>query len=237
MYEKYKITGTMELLSGLHIRGEGTCQAFHTIDETIMRDAWTDLPIIPGSSFKGKLRTLLATWMGDGKLPNDPADDPEKILRLFGTNKRIGDGKIPKARLQFCDMHIKKESLLKLEEHSIFSPTEIKTELSINRLTMEAKKREIERVIRGVEFGFEIIYNVEFEDGDTNRQKQILEEIQNDFEIIRVGLDLLEADYLGGKGNSGYGRVAFHDMHVDLIFGNSSVAKYNQILCVDKERK
>lgn len=237
MYEKFKITGTIEVVSGLHIGGLCSMTGLQNLDEYVVRDVWTDLPMIPGSSLKGKLRTLLSMWMNAGKLPCDPADDPWQIKKLFGHSCRDENGRIPKGRLQFCDMYITEESLAKLEEKSILSPTEVKVETAINRLTMQTETRQIERVIRGVEFGLDIIYNAEFEDGNSARQKEINEEIQKDFETLRVGFDLLERDYLGGKGTRGYGRVLLHDLSVDLIFGSSSVAVYNKILNTEKERK
>ena len=58
-YSKVKISGIIELKSGLHI---GTSNAFAAIGATnnpIIKDPLTNLPYIPGSTLKGKMRSLL----------------------------------------------------------------------------------------------------------------------------------------------------------------------------------
>ena len=74
-----------------------------------------------------------------------------------------------------------------------------------------ANPRQIERVVRGSEFLFELIYNVE----DTD-------EAQEDFENIRKAIDLLENDYLGGGGSRGNGRVLFKDLTTKVVTGDKS---------------
>ena len=54
MFSKIKITGTIEVLSGLHIGGSDAFAAIGAIDSPVIRDAYTDYPMIPGSSLKGK---------------------------------------------------------------------------------------------------------------------------------------------------------------------------------------
>ena len=64
-YAKVKITAQIRLETGLHI---GTSNAFAAIgatDSPVIKDPITNLPIIPGSSIKGKMRTLLARVYND----------------------------------------------------------------------------------------------------------------------------------------------------------------------------
>ena len=85
MYSKIEITGKIEVVTGMHIGGSEAFAAIGAIDSPIIKDTLTNKPIIPGSSLKGKLRTLLAREYND-KIPEHENDD-EKILRLFGSAK------------------------------------------------------------------------------------------------------------------------------------------------------
>ena len=60
MYGKLKITGKIELVTGLHIGGASSFSAIGAVDSPVIKDIRNGNPIIPGSSLKGKLRTLLA---------------------------------------------------------------------------------------------------------------------------------------------------------------------------------
>ena len=55
-----KLTGTIELLSGLHIGGGDDTMKIGGIDNGVIKDVNTDKPYIPGSSLKGKMRSLNA---------------------------------------------------------------------------------------------------------------------------------------------------------------------------------
>src|SRR3989338_2370675 len=56
---KIIITGTLECLTGLHIGASKENMEIGAIDSPVVRDPITREPYIPGSSLKGKLRTLL----------------------------------------------------------------------------------------------------------------------------------------------------------------------------------
>ena len=60
MYAKIQILGTIEVVTGMHIGGSGAFAAIGAVDSPIIKDVITNLPLIPGSSLKGKMRTLLA---------------------------------------------------------------------------------------------------------------------------------------------------------------------------------
>ena len=84
MYAKLNITGTITSVTGMHIGGSSGFSAIGAIDSAVIRDIRTDLPMIPGSSIKGKMRSLLARQYNDGPLPGKHANDDQRILRLFG---------------------------------------------------------------------------------------------------------------------------------------------------------
>ena len=65
MYSKIEITGKIEVVTGMHIGGSEAFAAIGAIDSPVIKDTLTNKPIIPGSSLKGKLRTLLAREYND----------------------------------------------------------------------------------------------------------------------------------------------------------------------------
>ena len=181
--------------------------------------------MIPGTTLKGKLRTLMAKGFSDSvsAMIGKHDDDPEIVLRLFGNAKKTVQ-EHRNSRLIFSDMIL--SNMDELKQLDIHSATEVKFENSINRLTAVANPRQIERVIRGSEFELELIYNVEDET-----------QIQEDFEAIRYGRTLLEYDYLGGSGSRGYGKVKFEDLQAENVIGNLSdevMQLCNEILSEEK---
>lgn len=204
---KIKITGVIEVKTGLHIGGDTSFSAIGAIDLPVVRDPLTRGPIIPGSTIKGKLRSLLARQFGS--LPAKGVagfeNDAAEVVRLFGSSKKASDAAgagIQQSRLMFKDAFlINKEDLPQMFE--------TKFENTIDRLTAVANPRQIERVIRGAKFDLEIIYNVEDEG-----------QIEEDFENIQLAFDLLRNDYLGGGGTRGNGRVDLAGIGVEVVTGD-----------------
>ena len=60
MYGKILIRCDLEVRTGMHIGGSSAFSAIGAVDSPVVRDPYTGYPIVPGSSLKGKLRTLLA---------------------------------------------------------------------------------------------------------------------------------------------------------------------------------
>ncbi|MBF0840631.1 type III-A CRISPR-associated RAMP protein Csm3 [Staphylococcus lentus] len=212
MYSKLKITGKIEVVTGLHIGGGGESSMIGAIDSPVVRDLQTKMPIIPGSSIKGKMRTLLAKKYGLKLNQESQNDDAEEVLRLFGSSEK---GNIKRARLQISDAFYSEDTKSYFQKNDI-SFTETKFENTINRLTAVANPRQIERVTRGSEFDFTFIYNVEDES-----------EIESDFQNIKDAIHLLENDYLGGGGTRGNGRVLFKDVTVETVVGNYDSSNLN----------
>lgn len=220
MYGKIQILGTIELVTGMHIGGSSQFAAIGAVDSPVVRDKKSDKPMIPGSSLKGKLRTLLARLYSESVMIGNHNDDPEIVLRLFGSSEKGADMRMKPSRLIFTDAVVSNMDQLKKE--GIHSATEVKFENTINRVTAVANPRQIERTIRGTEFPLEIIYNMDKED-----------EIIEDFGAIRDGLKLLQYDYIGGHGSRGYGKVKFTNLSADIVIGDLNdevLEKCNKIL-------
>lgn len=215
MYSKIQITGRIEVETGMHIGGSSAFAAIGAVDSPVIRDVRTNLPMIPGSSLKGKMRTLLAKAYNDTICK--PDDDNLRITRLFGSAKK---GNIQKSRLLFSDMILSNQE--ELRQMGLQSLTEVKFENSINRATAVANPRQIERVVRGSEFKLDIMYEAEDE-------KDVIE----DMELLAEGMQLLQYDYLGGSGSRGYGRVLFKDVYAEVVVGvidESIINKCNETL-------
>jgi CRISPR-associated protein Csm3 len=61
---KYIIQGKIHCLTGLHIGGSDTGIEIGGLDNPVIKDPLTDLPYIPGSSLKGKLRAVTEWNLG-----------------------------------------------------------------------------------------------------------------------------------------------------------------------------
>lgn len=209
---KIVVRADLILLTGLHIGGSKEFAGIGAVDSIVIRDPLTKEPIIPGSSVKGKMRNLLARHAEGGPFL-ELKEEPDFLKRLFGGEKSSGGGKgessrqLIASRLQFPDIFMKKSSVEKIKnmETDLYL-TEIKFENTINRITGEAKPRQMERVPAGAKFDFVLIYNIEKRD-----------EIEEDFKNIANGLKLLQYDYLGGGGSRGNGRIAFQKFRLEAV--------------------
>ena len=217
MSGKLIIRCELEVLTGMHIGGTDIFSAIGAVDSPVIRDSHSGLPIVPGSSLKGKLRALLAQSLNeravsdhnsddertvsdhnsdDERAVSDHNSDDERILRLFGSSKPIRA-----SRLQFSDCFMKNADKLKN-----VGVTEIKSENTISRADSKANPRQIERVIPGALFEVVITYN--FIDAET---------ADEDLRLLAKAMKLLEVDYLGGHGSRGSGRVKLRNFSVDNL--------------------
>lgn len=202
MYAKIQITGKFEVVTGMHIGGGSAFAAIGAVDSSVIKDTQSKLPMIPGSSLKGKMRTLLAKRYNDRIV--EPDNDAPEIIRVFGSAKK---GQTHSSRIIVADMIMSNSE--ELHKKEINSMTEVKFENTISRQTAVANPRQIERVIRGAQFDLDIIYEVE-----------AVDEILSDMRLVAEGMKLLQYDYLGGHGSRGYGKVKFNDVCADVVVGD-----------------
>ncbi|MCO6428275.1 type III-A CRISPR-associated RAMP protein Csm3 [Nitrosomonas communis] len=224
-----QIKGTIELKTGLHIGGGDSEMRIGGIDNTVIKNPVSGLPYIPGSSLKGKMRSLLEWRFGlvaatNGKpfsfqhLKSTDTPNARDLLRLFGgapgSDTDAIANKIGPSRLAFWDCPLNaqwKQNVL--GEHT--SATEAKTENSIDRIKGVAANgaiRQTERVVAGAQFDFRLSLKVHDDEDLLN--------------IVLEGLKLLEYDSLGGSGSRGYGKISLIDLQVD---GEPLQARFDQI--------
>jgi CRISPR-associated protein Csm3 len=209
------ITFDIQALTGLHIGGSDAGIEIGGVDNTVIRDRLTDQPYIPGSSLKGKMRSLLDKY--EGKPINFPPRNPafhvcqEKgdylkcdVCHVFGVSGQQ-DFSEP-TRLIVRDAFLSSKSIDELKKAQTDMPfTEVKTEVSIDRVTSAANPRPFERVPAGTEFsGAEFVYAIYYP-----------EDIQR-IEKVFKGMGLVEDDYLGGGGSRGSGKVKFKNIKIHI---------------------
>ena len=86
MYGKILIRCDLEVRTGMHIGGSSAFSAIGAVDSPVVRDPYTGYPIVPGSSLKGKLRTLLAS--SGVTVVNDPAQATATLVVLRESDGR-----------------------------------------------------------------------------------------------------------------------------------------------------
>ena len=210
-----EIKAKLVLETGVHIGAGDSEMHIGGIDNSVIKHPITQSPYIPGSSLKGKIRTLLE-WRS-GAVQNAPltvkdiTKNPEEvknILRLFGIsgdtkNSEQEVAEIGVSRLAFWDCALDSDWEKAIRDDNQLL-TEAKSENTIDRITSTAgNPRQTERVPAAAEFDFKLMLR-QFE-GD---KPELLE-------LVLKGLKLLELDSLGGSVSRGYGKVKFTKLTVD----------------------
>jgi CRISPR-associated protein Csm3 len=208
------LSGVLILRTGLHIGAGKNDIVIGGLDNSVQRDPATRLPVIPGSSLKGKLRILLEWRYGLQGRDNGPyMGEPEsqegaKVLRIFGALPKVGRNEVwphGPGRLKVADLKVISSPE---DPEDLF---EEKPETAINRLTGTAAKgtlRTTERVVSGTEFRLDIAFRCFASDN--------LKEV-DEFELfheVLQGLELVALDGLGGSTSRGYGRVGFSGLEL-----------------------
>ncbi len=207
----YILRGKFKCLTGLHIGGSKEKMEIGGVDSPVVRDPRTRFPYVPGSSLKGKLRSLLEYGLG-AVPPTGEVSANTEIVRLFGIGADVKEPKestlhkIGPSRLVVRDCHPDDETKKwwKTMDTDLLY-TEYKSENGINRITSAANPRFIERVAAGSQFEFEFVYSVY----DITRDDSYKNDVEEDLGNLRMALLMLEHNFLGKSGSRGYGRVEF----------------------------
>lgn len=207
LIKKIELTVIMKLITGLHIGASKDNVEIGGIDNPVVRvKLKNNQPYIPGSSLKGKLRSLLEIAKG-----KDLGEDIE-INRLFGY---IGKNAEP-SRLIVRDAYLTSDSAEELESVELDMPyTEAKFENSINRIKGTATDpRQIERVPAGAKFQVNFVLNIYKKIGETTEE----DDKDKLIKLLKTSIELLKKDYLGGSGTRGYGQVDFESELKETIY-------------------
>ena len=230
---KLIISGKITAETGLHIGGSKSSLDIGGVDLNVIKTP-QGVPFIPGSSLKGKLRSLLAKTEGsmavnarDAKGAKSDEDFPY-LLQIFGSSGDDKDrGEI--TRLLVRDASLDRDSFDKEFKEKGFEVelgfTDVKWENTINRRKGTAENpRQLERVPAGASFDFEIVYDL-YENADSTEYKNKADKpepngsgnisiLKKHLWALETAMRLLQDDYLGGQGSRGYGKVKFDDVAV-----------------------
>ena len=215
-----KITGTIDLITGLHIGGNDTGMSIGGTDNPVIKHPLSKQPYIPGSSIKGKIRSLLEWDLGvvglcEGKplsfdkissiTDPDEKEAAKTLLKLFGGAPKPNTAQeliieIGPTRLSFWDCEMTAD-WVKSQDNNLL--TEIKTENVIDRIKGTAEHpRQMERVPAGARFQFALSLRVHNDEDLTPM-------------LIR-GLHLLQLTGLGGSSSRGYGKIKINLDNINL---------------------
>lgn len=236
------IKGTLNCDTGLHIGSGNDELKIGGIDKYVIKTA-NNQPYIPGSSFKGKTRSLFEKWKGlpsnrkgADKIYRYEAADINTALscelsRLFGsTSKNENTGQ--EQNLNFPSRLIVRDLLPCTKPDGKYDyKLEKKSENTLDRLSAHANPRTNERVSDGSKFKLHLDYNLEV---ITDDQGNIYLGTIKDIDAVKNEIDgyiadtivdlknifntlmLLEHSYLGGNGSRGYGRVSFSGLSLEI---------------------
>jgi CRISPR-associated protein Csm3 len=216
LFGRVFITGKIEALTGLHIGGAGAGLEIGGLDKEVIRNPLTKRPYIPGSSLRGKMRSLTEKVLGKrqnnriGQVTIHTCKTRDEYLEdggcvvchIFGVPAEIGYS--GPTRLLVRDVSLGDESASALDSaRTELRFAELKTEVAIDRVTSAATPRTLERVPAGAVFEpLELVFGI-YEAADSARFKTVIDALQ-----------LVEDDYLGGSGSRGSGKVRFANLEV-----------------------
>src|SRR5215208_6861382 len=181
---KLLLEGDMLCETGLHVgAGKGSLEIGGS-DNPVVKDAF-GRPYVPGSSLRGKLRSLLEQSSGLA-VPSElvylskrkgqevrihQSDRPDdEICLLFGRSpsrmdRGSGEGGESKsaspARLTVYDAPLDQDSITpQMRENLDDELTEVKSENAVDRITSQANPRTLERVPSGAKFQVRLIVDI-----------------------------------------------------------------------------
>jgi len=197
---------------GLRIGGSGGGLEIGGVDLVAIRNPATGEPYLPGSSLKGKMRSLLEKAEGKVTDNGEPCSCGEQrclVCRIFGAHKKPNAPSAP-TRVVVRDGLLSEASRKQFQERvQAGQPIlEEKTENIVNRKSGTAEHpRTSERVFPGTVFDGEILLHIY----ETDNQEDMVK-------FIRRGLGLIqEASSLGASGSRGYGKVKFENLKVEKL--------------------
>jgi len=199
------ISGIIELVTGLHIGASKDTIEIGGMDQPIVKHPVTGEPYIPGSSIKGKMRSLIELAYFPEKVANGkPCACGKKdcpVCTLFGTSGNEKDEDLGPTRLIVRDAVLSERWKEKFNSGDLVM--EEKYENTIDRIKGTAVPRPLERVPAGVAFDFNLSFKI-FEGDDAAL-----------LDYVFKGMRLIELDALGGQSSRGSGQVRFVHIKVD----------------------
>jgi CRISPR-associated protein Csm3 len=213
------VGGEIRAITGLHVGGSAGALAIGGVDQPVVRNPLNNQPYLPGSSLRGKMRSLNEKYerlefnrpIGGVTIHSCRTSEAYRqcshcqVFGVPGSEPGQPDYGGP-TRLLVRDAQLSAETVALLGSLETDLPyTEVKWEAAIDRVTSAATPRQQERVPAGAVFSpLDLVYSV-YEPADVGR-----------FRIVLQALQLVEDDYLGGQGSRGSGKVRFENLTVTV---------------------
>jgi CRISPR-associated protein Csm3 len=227
------IAGEIEAVTGLHIGGTADAIDKGGIDSPVIKNPVTNEPYIPGSSLRGRMRSLLEKKNGNKLFPM--TSDKKIWMEIYPEKEYKGDSTKQARNSQVCRVFgdsscSENVPSVLLVRDALYTPdtrdgctrngkyfgkymdnglpvTEAKMEIVVDRITAHAVPRTIERVPSGARFGFSIVYRVQELADWPDAVKNVPEDLKN---ILWALKEIENHDGLGGNTARGHGVVRFH---------------------------
>lgn len=203
--KKIIIKGHIVAETGIMVGGSTSALEIGGTDKQVVRNPINKMPYIPGSSLKGKMRSMFELSEGtisasdDGKSYGPTLNADHLAAQLFGfiKDRTTKSDKQQPSRLIVRDGEL--ENWKEFDGKTELLYTEVKAENSIDRITSAANPRFFERVPKGAKFGLNMTINVF--NTDANGSKFLAS--------VWQAMRLVQDDYLGGGGSRGNGQIRF----------------------------
>lgn len=204
-----EITGTIHNLSGLRVGGSDELLQIGGTDLTCIKHPITLKPYIPGSSFKGKMRSELERKLGKfgGRDRNEPcgcASQDCLVCRVFGPHKNANPDLGP-TRIIVRDADLESGGEIEVKSENIID----------RRVGTALHPRKVERVVSGSEFNLKISIQIWNLDNNCSYQGKTGENAL--IEFVKDGLRLVQQTGLGSGVSKGYGHIEFKDLKLDGV--------------------
>ena len=235
---KVVLSAEMVALTGIRVGAAASGLDIGGVDQPVLRDPVTGRRYIPGSSLKGKLRSLLTKahglrleqlvrrpvevwlhWCTD-----EAAYRQCKVCPTFGqfpsgpggarfdfvspTRLIARDARLAPELQVIEDGRVTRKPWREVDTDLPYS--EVKVEVALDVVTAASNPRQMERVPPGAIFETELLFTVFRPDGQGIQKDTEQERLR---EVI-AAMRLLEDDYLGSSGTRGYGKVKFQKIRL-----------------------
>ena len=241
VYGKVVIRGRIKAVTGLHIGAQREVSEIGGIDNPVIKDPVTGLPYIPGSSLKGRMRSLLELIVNT-KLENGGEDLPAKIKNKYRPGRCSSNDKncnkffnrsVGKVVIHVCDSY----ELAKVCPVCRLFGSSGDTNFPSRIIVRDAKLTEewVNRWKAGepvTEAKIEVAIDRVTSAANPRTNERVVAGAEFDFEIIYnienkeqmeedlrnlfAAMEMLEDTYLGGSGSRGYGKVKF--IITDIVY-------------------
>lgn len=232
---KYIVDAELELLTGLHIGTAGNSLEIGGVDNPVIKDAW-GRPYIPGSSLKGKLRSLMEFY-------HDKLKINEVIYSVYNEKDRsrairmhmCGEEDCPVCSL-FGRNHGSHKVIVGNDgghENRDFSASVQPTRLIVRdafliedsiteemreNLDLEYTEVKFENNLDRITSAANPRQTERVPAGARFKCSMVVNVFNEDkgkyLEELIKAMRLLEDDYLGGQGSRGYGQVKFYNISI-----------------------